>query len=59
VVLFRPSAESEPPVTKIAAFTRPQVAIRNKATAYVCMNYVCKLPTTEPAKMVKLLTATP
>ncbi|HYS54621.1 MAG TPA: thioredoxin domain-containing protein [Thermoanaerobaculia bacterium] len=59
VVLFRPAGESEPPVTKIAAFTRPQVAIRNKATAYVCTNYVCKLPTTEPATMVKLLTEAP
>ncbi len=59
VVLFRPVGESEPPVTKIAAFTKPQVPIRNKATAYVCTNYVCKLPTTEPAAMVKLLTATP
>ena len=56
VVLFRPAGESEPPVTKIAAFTKPQVAIRNKATAYVCTNYVCKLPTTEPAAMVRLLT---
>ncbi len=55
VVLFRPADENEPPVTKIAAFTKPQVSIRNKATAYVCTNYVCKLPTTEPAAMVKLL----
>ena len=56
VVLYRPAGESEPAVTKIAAFTKPQVAIGDKATAYVCTNYVCKLPTTEPAKMVKLLT---
>jgi hypothetical protein len=56
VVLFRPAGEEEPAVTKIAAFTKPQVAIRNKATAYVCTNYMCKLPTTEPVAMVKLLT---
>ncbi len=58
VVLFRPAGQSEPLITKIAAFTKPQVTIRNKATAYVCTNYVCKLPTTEPAAMVRLLTAT-
>jgi hypothetical protein len=33
-----------PPVTSIAPFTKPQRAIRNKATAHVCTNYVCKLP---------------
>ncbi len=59
VVLFRPAGESEPPITKIAAFTKLQVAIRKKATAYVCTNYVCRLPATEPAAMVKLLTARP
>ncbi len=59
VVLFRPAGEPAPAVTKIAAFTKPQVAISNKATAYVCTNYLCKLPTTDPAAMVKLLTATP
>ena len=59
VVLFRPTGEEEPPVTAIAAFTKRQVAIRNKATAYVCTNYVCKLPTNDPAAMVKLLTGAP
>ncbi len=59
VVLFRPAGETEPAVSKIAAFTKPQVPIRDKATAYVCTNYVCKLPTTEPAAMARLLTAAP
>ncbi len=59
VVLFRPAGETAPAVTKIAAFTKPQVAIRNKATVYVCTNYICKLPTTEPAAMAKLLTGAP
>jgi len=59
VVLFRPGGETEPAVTKIATFTKPQVPIRNRATAYVCTNYVCKLPTTDPQAMVKLLTVRP
>jgi uncharacterized protein YyaL (SSP411 family) len=59
VVLFRPAAEAAPAVTRIAAFTKAQTSIRNRATAYVCTNYVCKLPTTEPAAMVKLLAAAP
>ena len=28
---------------------------QGKATAYVCENYTCKLPTTDPAKFAELL----
>jgi hypothetical protein len=59
VVLFRPAGEAAPPITAIAAFTKPQVAIRNKATAYICTDYVCKLPTNDPAAMAKLLSGEP
>lgn len=58
VVIFRPAGEAAPPVTAIA-FTKSQVAIRNQATAYVCTNYVCKLPTNDPGAMVKLLRTAP
>lgn len=59
VVLFRPAEEANPPITAIAPFTKPQTAMRGKATAYVCTNFVCKLPTTDPAAMVKLLAGAP
>ncbi|HEX9459048.1 MAG TPA: thioredoxin domain-containing protein [Thermoanaerobaculia bacterium] len=55
VVLLRPAREAAPLVTAIAAFTKPQVAIRNRATAYVCTNFICKLPTNDVNAMVKLL----
>ena len=58
VVLFRPAGEPEPAVTRIAGFTKAQTPIRGRATAYVCTNYNCKLPTNDPAAMLKLMRAT-
>ncbi|HUP63217.1 MAG TPA: hypothetical protein VNA69_22695 [Thermoanaerobaculia bacterium] len=54
VVVFRPASGDEPPITRIAPYTKMQRAIGGKATVYVCTNYVCKLPTTDPGKMVSL-----
>jgi len=31
------------------------LSINGRATAYVCMNYNCKLPTTDIDKMLQLL----
>jgi uncharacterized protein YyaL (SSP411 family) len=50
VVLHRPNGD-EPAIVKIAPFTREQRAIGDKATAYVCTNFMCKLPTTDSAKL--------
>jgi uncharacterized protein YyaL (SSP411 family) len=46
VVIHRPSGES-PPIVATAPYTREQRAISGKATAYVCTNYMCKLPITD------------
>ncbi|HSE41490.1 MAG TPA: thioredoxin domain-containing protein [Acidobacteriota bacterium] len=54
VVLLRPEGE-QPEISKIAAFTKSQTPLKGKATAYVCLNYVCNTPTTDPAQMLKLL----
>ncbi|HEX7808233.1 MAG TPA: hypothetical protein VF608_05905, partial [Thermoanaerobaculia bacterium] len=51
VVLHRPSGD-EPAIARIAPYTREQRAIGGKATAYVCTNFMCKLPVTDPAKVV-------
>ena len=40
---------------KIAPYTKSQGVINNKATAYVCENFVCKLPTNDPDKMLELI----
>jgi uncharacterized protein YyaL (SSP411 family) len=57
VVLLRPSEQSAPDITHLAQFTKYQSAIKGKATAYVCLNYKCQLPTTEASKMLALLKA--
>jgi uncharacterized protein YyaL (SSP411 family) len=50
VVLHRPTGES-PAIVAIAPYTKEQLAISRKATAYVCTNYMCKLPTTDEKKV--------
>ena len=41
--------------SKFAPYTKEQKPIRGRATAYVCTNYLCKLPTTDAAKVSELL----
>jgi uncharacterized protein YyaL (SSP411 family) len=55
VVLFHPSDEETPEIMRLAPFTQAQTSLDGKATAYVCQNYHCRLPTTEIAEMLKLL----
>ncbi len=55
VVILKPSEQNAPEITRLAEFTRYQTSRDGKATAYVCLNYNCKLPTTEINKMLELL----
>jgi uncharacterized protein YyaL (SSP411 family) len=55
VVLFNPDERESPEIAKLAEFTKNQSSIGGRATAYVCMNYNCKLPTTDINKMLELL----
>jgi uncharacterized protein YyaL (SSP411 family) len=55
VALLNPSERESPEIAKLAEFTKNQSSINGRATAYVCMNYNCKLPTTDIAKMLQLL----
>jgi len=55
VVLLRPSEQQSPDIARLAEFTKHQSSINGKATAYVCLNYNCKLPTTDIGKMLQLL----
>jgi hypothetical protein len=54
VLVFRPEG-TDPEITTLAAYTKMQVLIEGKATAYVCRNYECQLPTTEVDEMLKRL----
>jgi uncharacterized protein YyaL (SSP411 family) len=55
VVLLNPGEQGSPEIAQLAEFTRNQSSIGGKATAYVCLNYNCKLPTTDISKMLELL----
>ncbi len=48
-------SESDEKMKNIASFTENYSALNNKATAYVCQNYVCNLPTNDPKEMIRLL----
>ena len=53
VVLFRPADhEAAAEVTDIAPFTLPMAAKNGQATAYVCQEFSCKLPTTSIEQML-------
>ncbi len=54
VVVHRPPGAA-PPIVKIAPYALEQRAIGGKATAYVCTNYLCRLPVTDPARVPALL----
>jgi hypothetical protein len=55
VVLLNPSEQESPKIGQLAEFSQSQSSIEGKATAYVCQNYNCKLPTTDINKMLELL----
>jgi uncharacterized protein YyaL (SSP411 family) len=66
VVLLRPAGgsgdEAHPEaddvmITSIAEFTRPLTGKDGRATAYVCRNFACELPTTDAGRMLEILGA--
>jgi hypothetical protein len=54
VLLFKGKEDSDG-IAAIAEFTKGQSAIGGKATAYVCLDHVCNLPTTDLNKALELL----
>ena len=53
VVIFKD--ENTIDISEIAPYTKSQKLIDGVATSYVCLNFICKLPTTDPQKMLELL----
>ena len=57
VVIFRPDdPTTAADVADISPFTRSMVKKDGQATAYVCQNFACRLPTTSIEQMLKNLT---
>ena len=56
VLIFRPAA-GDAAITKLAPYIAGMDAIDGAATAYVCRNQACDLPTTDIEQMMKTLTA--
>lgn len=55
VVILKATKSKSPEIIRIAEFTKYQTSIDSKATAYVCADYKCKMPTTDVSKMLELL----
>jgi hypothetical protein len=55
-VIFRPADAETAEITRLAAFTKDLSTLNGKATAYVCRDFRCELPTTQAHKMLALLT---
>ena len=54
-----PSAPTLVSRVRAIGFARDLRSIDGRATAYVCRNYICAMPTTDPDKMIRLVQAAP
>ncbi|MGH9402376.1 MAG: thioredoxin domain-containing protein [Terriglobia bacterium] len=55
VVILRPPGEAGEKIARLAPYTREQISLGGKATAYVCQNHSCKLPTSDVDQMIENL----
>jgi len=55
VVVFHPSGWDQEEIEHIAPYVKDQLPIEGKTTAYICENYVCRLPVTEVGIVVRQL----
>ncbi|MCG6533443.1 MAG: thioredoxin domain-containing protein [Syntrophales bacterium LBB04] len=55
VVLLKPMGDEASEIVRLAPYTEAYIAADGRATAYVCSNYSCQLPTTDSGEMLRLL----
>jgi len=55
VVLLKPAGQETADITRIAEYTEYHSSFDGKATAYVCLDFACKMPVTNTEEMLKLL----
>ena len=56
IVVFRPENPVQTDIETIAPYVQSHDCINGLATAYVCSNFTCSLPTNDPEQMISLLT---
>jgi len=54
-VLVVPVGDAGAPVRELVPFVQSYETVDDKAAAYVCRDFQCKLPTTDPKKLAELL----
>ena len=59
IVILVDGGKSQKTLAKLLPFLETMKPIDGHATAYVCVNYACQLPTKDIDKMLELLTAEP
>jgi uncharacterized protein YyaL (SSP411 family) len=52
VLILHPANGAQPALENIAPFVKEQKQLKGGPTAYVCVNYACKLPTTDVGEML-------
>ena len=55
IVLLRPPGVGGEEISRVAAYAESVTGVQGKATAYVCHNFRCDRPTTDPQEMLSLL----
>lgn len=55
ILLFRSDEDDDHDISEFAGFTKGYRSINQKATAFVCRDYKCSLPTTDIQEMMELL----
>jgi len=55
VTLFIPEGEGGKLIRSLASYTEGFTMLEGKAAAYVCSNFQCRLPTTEPFQLEEYL----
>jgi hypothetical protein len=59
VVLLRPPGPDGAEIVALAPYVSEQTSLDESATAYVCRNFACRAPTTDPSAMLAALEAAP
>jgi len=55
IVIVADGGDSQKTLTKLLPFLETIKPVNGKATAYICVNYACQLPTTDRSKLAELL----